>query len=153
MVVKVPGDAGKIERWGEGLVLREPTESLIVDLTELEYPGPFFLARLRGLIDWHSSMGQNVRVISPRRQAVRSYLEHMHLAEDLPATCACDLETLEPEARSKVLIPIRRLCSRVAIVGARSSFLRTAVAASVRHATAAAWVGNVLRIFLPSRLL
>jgi hypothetical protein len=41
----------------------------------------------------------------------------------------------------------------VSDVGALSSFLRTAVAASLRHATAAAWVGNVLRIFFPSRLL
>jgi hypothetical protein len=35
----------------------------------------------------------------------------MHLAIDLPSSCLCDLDTLDPNARSNVLIPIRRLRS------------------------------------------
>src|SRR5437868_2852227 len=54
-----------------------------------------------------------------------------------------------------VRAPVSQACEAslsVVCVGARITCRRTAVA-SLRHASAAALVGNVLRIFFPSRLL
>jgi hypothetical protein len=110
--VQVPANAGESGEWGDWAILREPPPGAVVlDLTDVSFVDPFFLLRLRGFIDWHCFNGHEVRVTCPRRPSVRSYLARMHLSKDLPDICECDLEILEPDAKSAVLIPIRRLRS------------------------------------------
>lgn len=84
-------------------------DPVVLDLANLQFADPLFLARTRAFVDWHCSMGRRVRIVSPRRRAIRRYLERMHLACDLPAGCESDLGTIGQDERSDVLIPIRRL--------------------------------------------
>jgi hypothetical protein len=111
ILIPVPANAGSSARWGEWMILEEPPPdvSLALDLTDLDFTDPLFLARMRGFIDWHCSKGRAVRVISPRSIAVRQYLERMHVACDLPSRCECSLGTIGEGEKSDVLIPIRRL--------------------------------------------
>jgi hypothetical protein len=112
--IPVPADAGTSTHWGEWMILEEPPRPvaghpLVIDLSHLRTADPLFLARMRGCIDWHCSVGRSVRIVSPRLASVRLYLERMHLACDLPSGCECGLDTLGQDERSNVLIPIRRL--------------------------------------------
>jgi hypothetical protein len=85
------------DTWGDWAILREPPPGpVVLDLTYLESVDPLFILRLRAFIDWHGFNGHDVRVVSPRLPAVRTYLARMHLAKDLPARCEWDLETLAP---------------------------------------------------------
>lgn len=112
VLICVPEDAGAGKHWGEWMILREPPAgTVILDLTELRSADPLFLARMRGFIDWHCSLGREVRLKRPRRPGVQAYLERMHLAAGLPDGCTCDLGTIGTDERSDVLIPIRRLWS------------------------------------------
>lgn len=112
IVIHVPPHAGAGRHWGEWMILREPpVETVVLDLKELRFADPLFLARMRGFIDWHCSLGREVRITCPRLTSVQTYLERMHLASDLPASCICDLGTIGTDERSDVLIPIRRLYS------------------------------------------
>jgi hypothetical protein len=109
-IVKVPPDAGVSDAWGDWAILREPPPGAVVlDLTKLASVDPLFVLRLRGFIDWHCFNGHEVRVVCPSSPDIRAYLARMHLAKDLPSLCKCDLETLGPNDKSTVLIPIRRL--------------------------------------------
>lgn len=114
VVVTVPAKAGNSERWGEWAILRAPPEETVVlDLTAVEFVDPLFLLRLRGFIDWHCARGHSVRLLRPRSTSVRNYLCRMRVANELPATCDSELEP-GPNCggRGDVLIPIRRLGSR-----------------------------------------
>ncbi len=114
VVVKVPKDAGNSERWGEWAILRDPPEDTVVlDLSEVRFADPLFLLRLRGFIDLHCFNGHAVRVVRPRSIAVRNYLVRMDFGEDLPDRCDCDLGGVMTQNRGDVLIPIRRLTSRI----------------------------------------
>jgi hypothetical protein len=113
VIIEVPADAGKSEMWGEWVILREPpAETVVLDLTDLQFVDPLFLLRLRGFIDWHCANGHSVRVTRPKSASVRNYLARMAVAEDLPRECECDLGAVHTTDRSDVLIPIRRLSSR-----------------------------------------
>jgi hypothetical protein len=106
----VPSDGGTNVWWAEAVTLvpAEPGD-LILDLTELEMVDPLFLARLRGLIDLNCASGDEITILPPKEELSRKYLEFMQLASDLPANCACELDSLDVPGSSKVLIPIRRL--------------------------------------------
>ncbi len=111
-IVKVPADAGTSEQWGERVILREPpAETVVLDLTDLQFVDPLFLLRLRGFIDWHCSNGHEVHVVRPGSADVRDYLARMGLNRDLPDACRCDFGAIRSTERSEVLIPIRRLRS------------------------------------------
>jgi hypothetical protein len=113
--VDVPANAGVGASWGEWMILTSADVNgtvlrpVVLDLSNLQFADPLFLARTRAFIDWHCSLGRHVRIIKPRQRWIRRYLERMHLACDLPDDCECDLGTIGQDERSDVLIPIRRL--------------------------------------------
>ncbi len=110
----VPRNAGNSSEWGAWVPLRTPPgDSLLLDLSALEFADPLFLLRLRGFIDWHAAEGRAVRIVPPTSTNVRNYLARMHLADDLPARCECDLGSVRGQDQSHVLIPIRRLGSNL----------------------------------------
>lgn len=112
----MPPDAGTSAYWGEWMMLRDlPDGTLVLDLTDLQFADPLFLVRMRGFIDWHSSMGREVRILRPKDPSLCVYLERMHLAAELPSGCHCDLAMIGPKDKSDVLIPVRRLGSRDAV--------------------------------------
>jgi hypothetical protein len=110
--VPVPADGGTSQRWGEWAPLRRPppADELLLDLSDVEFVDPFFLVRLRGFIDLHCSNGIPMTIEPPKSSAVRTYLERMDLAGNLPAGCASGLQA-RPAVAGNVLIPIRRLGS------------------------------------------
>lgn len=57
-----------------------------------------------------------MEIVSPRQPHIRSYLEWMHLATDLPAGCNSNLATLDAPGSSKILIPVRRLLTPTDVV-------------------------------------
>jgi hypothetical protein len=112
MVTCISADAGS--SWGDAVVLDgQRVDAIELDLTDLRFPDPLLLIRLRAFIDWHCARGREVHVTLPRLATARTYLERMHLGSNLPAGCLCDLETLGADEHSPVLIPIRRLRSPI----------------------------------------
>jgi hypothetical protein len=107
VVIRVPADAGN---WGDAVVLDgQRVDAIELDLTDVRFPDPLLLIRLRAFIDWHCARGGEVHVTPPRLATARTYIERMHLGSDLPAGCVCDLGMLGADEHSPVLIPIRRL--------------------------------------------
>jgi hypothetical protein len=112
IAINVPRDAGTSQRWGEWVVLREPPEETVVmNLSKLGFADPLFVLRLRGFIDWHCSNGRSVRLARPESNAVHNYLARMRVNEDLPEACSADFRAVRAQARSDVLIRVRRLAS------------------------------------------
>ena len=112
IVVEVPATAGYSEQWGDWAILRQPpADTVVLDLSELQFADPLFLLRMRGFIDWHCYNGHGVRVVRPQSAQVRRYLSHMGLADELPERCVCEIAAAGTPTGSQILIPIRRLTS------------------------------------------
>ena len=110
LLVRLPVDSGINRRWGEAIALHDGClGEILLDLSETAFIDPMSLIRMRALIDLSSARGINVKIVSPRIAVVRSYLEWMHLATDLPTSCASDLKTFDAPGSSKILIPVTRL--------------------------------------------
>lgn len=107
LIVRVSSDGSN---WGEEATLDgDLVDEVEIDLTQLRFPDPLLLVRLRAVIDWHCARDIPVHVICPRQEAARTYLERMHLSDKLPTGCVCNLGVLGADEHSSVLIPIRRL--------------------------------------------
>jgi hypothetical protein len=110
LLVRLSTDGGVNPRWGEAIPLHDDCPAgIVLDLSETEFIDPMLLIRMRALIDLSSAGGGKVEIISPHNSVVRSYLERMHLAADLPTSCTSDLKTLDAPGSSKVLIHVTRL--------------------------------------------
>lgn len=110
LLVYLPADGGVNRRWGETIALRDDCQAdIVLDLSETKFVDPTSLIRMRALIDLSSAGGFKVEIVSPKDAVARSYLEWMHLATDLPSSCASDLKTIDGPGSSKVLIPVTRL--------------------------------------------
>jgi hypothetical protein len=110
-IVPIPPNGGSAQ-WGEAIGLRDGgAEEVVLDLGKLTFADPLLLARMCGFIDLNCAAGRKVQIVPPQAPLMRSYLEWMHLAADLPAGCSSDLSTLDAPGSSKILIPVRRLRS------------------------------------------
>jgi hypothetical protein len=83
--------------------------SIELDARAVTFVVPTFLLRLRTFIDWHREQGRAVKVLPPRRAAVRSYLARMRINEHLPSDAIPNLPEVRKDRPSEVLIPVRQL--------------------------------------------